>query len=247
MVGVGRWAAVLAVLALTTVGCVTDDTLAGPASTSTPALQPTEPAQPAATRKPRVRPTPAATEAEPAAPAGPTPSDGRPVDATISIPDIGVRNVTVAAYTGVTDDTAGTVIQDQGIAASPSGVAGGTGAGGVGNYLVTGHRNSAGALFFDLPSLDRGDVIEVAAEGVVYVYEVAETRETSFRSEESLRQQRAAVPGRPGVAPTQAMITVSTCATQEDHAAGNDWSDANDNPEHRIDKVGVLVSTRPAR
>ena len=39
------------------------------------------------------------------------------------------------------------------------------------------------------------------------------------------------------------MITLSTCATQEDHAAGNYWSDALDNPEHRIDKIGVLVRT----
>ncbi|MET0447192.1 MAG: sortase, partial [Aeromicrobium sp.] len=67
------------------------------------------------------------------------------------------------------------------------------------------------------------------------------TRETSFRSPRSLREQRAAVPGRPGVEPTRAMITLSTCATLEDHAAGNYWSDEFDNPEHRIDKIGVLV------
>ncbi|MDQ3483915.1 MAG: sortase, partial [Actinomycetota bacterium] len=71
------------------------------------------------------------------------------------------------------------------------------------------------------------------------------TRETSFRSARSLREQRAAVPGRPGREPTRAMITLSTCATQEDHAEGNYWSDEFDNPEHRIDKIGVLVKTRP--
>jgi sortase A len=42
------------------------------------------------------------------------------------------------------------------------------------------------------------------------------------------------------------MITLSTCATPEDHAAGNFWSDRFDNPEHRIDKVGVLTEVRPA-
>jgi sortase A len=42
------------------------------------------------------------------------------------------------------------------------------------------------------------------------------------------------------------MITLSTCATPEDHAAGNYWKDQFGNPEHRIDKVGVLVGTRPA-
>jgi len=42
------------------------------------------------------------------------------------------------------------------------------------------------------------------------------------------------------------MITLSTCATPEDHARGNFWSDRFGNPEHRIDKIGVLVDTRPA-
>ena len=68
------------------------------------------------------------------------------------------------------------------------------------------------------------------------------TRRTSFRSERSLREQSAAVPGRPGQTPTRAMITISTCATFEDHAAGNYWSDEFHNPEHRIEKIGVLRS-----
>ena len=42
------------------------------------------------------------------------------------------------------------------------------------------------------------------------------------------------------------MITLSTCATPEDHARGNYWSDEFGNPEHRIDKIGVLVERRPA-
>ncbi len=41
------------------------------------------------------------------------------------------------------------------------------------------------------------------------------------------------------------MITLSTCATQEDHAVGNYWSDEFKNPEHRIDKIGVLRSISP--
>ena len=42
------------------------------------------------------------------------------------------------------------------------------------------------------------------------------------------------------------MITLSTCRTPEDHAEGNFWSDRFDNPEHRIDKIGVLVEITPA-
>ena len=64
---------------------------------------------------------------------------------------------------------------------------------------------------------------------------VRDTRWVSFRSEKSLRRQRSAVPGHPGY------ITISTCATPDDHARGNFWTDGYGNPEHRIDKIGVLV------
>ena len=40
------------------------------------------------------------------------------------------------------------------------------------------------------------------------------------------------------------MITLSTCRTPEDRAEGNIWSDEFGNPEHRIDKIGVLVRIR---
>jgi sortase A len=121
------------------------------------------------------------------------------------------------------------------------------GPGGVGNYQITAHRTSSTAAFLDLPTLRRGDHVVVEATGVRYVYEVRRTRRTSFRSEQSLAAQRAAVPGRPGAIPTRPFITLSTCATYEDHAAGNYWADEFHNPEHRIDKIGVLVRTVAAR
>ena len=52
------------------------------------------------------------------------------------------------------------------------------------------------------------------------------------------------MPARPAAAATRAMITLSTCATFEDHAAGNYWSDEFHNPEHRIEKIGVLRSVQ---
>lgn len=149
-------------------------------------------------------------------------------------------------YEGTTDDRAGTRIQDRGVAASPYGERGGVGPGGIGNYLVTAHRLSAGGPLRELPSVAVGDLVHVTARGTVYTYEIVETRTTSFRSARSLAEQRAAVPGEPGEKPTRAMITLSTCATPEDNAAGNFWRDAQHNPEHRIDKIGVLTSTRPA-
>jgi sortase A len=204
--------------------------------------------------------TPSATPAQPSPTAPPSPSetattepappyqvsDGRPRDASLTIPGLGLRDLRVVAYRGFTDDAPGTEIQNRGTAASPFGPRGGVGPGGVGNYQVTAHRTSSTRAFEFLPDLRRGDLVVVRAGGLEYVYRIVGTRETSFRSARSLREQRAAVPGRPGVTPTRAMITLSTCATQEDHAEGNFWADRFDNPEHRIDKIGVLVDSRPA-
>ena len=175
---------------------------------------------------------------------GPAPSDGTPRRAVLSIPALDLDDLLVVPYVGVTDDAPGTRIQDRGRAASPHGVRGGTGPGGIGNYQVTAHRLSSTRAFEFLPRLRPGARVHVDAGGVRYTYEITATRETSFRSPRSLRAQRAAVPGRPGLAPTAAMITLSTCATIEDHAEGNYWSDEFGNPEHRIDKVGVLVEAR---
>ncbi|MGW4205385.1 class E sortase, partial [Streptomyces sp. NPDC004726] len=164
----------------------------------------------------------------------------RTQSATMSIAALGLRDLPVVPYEGTTDDRAGTRIQDRGVAASPYGERGGVGPGEIGNYLVTAHRLSAGGPLRELPSLKEGDLVSVALDGRVYEYEITETRKTSFRSDRSLAEQRAAVPGRPGETPTLAMITISTCATPEDNAAGNFWRDENSNPEHRIDKIGVL-------
>ncbi|MET9515653.1 class E sortase [Streptomyces sp. NPDC002994] len=166
--------------------------------------------------------------------------------ALLGIPSIGVKNLRVVPYEGTTDDWPGTRIQNRGVAASPYGDEGGVGPGEVGNYLVTAHRLSSGGPLRDLPSVDKGDSVFVTSGGKVYEYEITDTRTTSFRSERSLAEQRAAVPGSPGKQPTKAMITVSTCATPEDDAAGNFWRDDKGNPEHRIDKIGVLVSSRTA-
>ncbi|QIP82959.1 class E sortase [Streptomyces sp. Tu 2975] len=173
---------------------------------------------------------------EPPAPA----FDPRTEAAVLSVPAIGLEDLRVVPYEGTTDDWPGTRIQNRGAAASPYGERGGVGPGEVGNYLVTAHRLSAGGPMRDLPALDKGDSVFVTAGGSVYEYVITETRQTSFRSERSLAEQRAAVPGHPGEKPTEAMITLSTCATPEDDAAGNFWRDDKGNPEHRIDKTGVL-------
>jgi sortase A len=172
-----------------------------------------------------------------------TVSEGLPRPARLTIPALGLHDLAVVPYRGRTDDAHGTRIQDGGAAASPFGPHGGVGPGGLGNYQITAHRTSSTQAFRMLPSLRVGERAVVEAGGTRYIYEIRRTRETSFRSLRSLAEQRAAVPGRPGTSPTRAFLTLSTCATWEDHAAGNYWADELHNPEHRVDKIGVLVWT----
>jgi sortase A len=167
---------------------------------------------------------------------------GRPRAARLSIPALGLRNLQVVPYVGTPDDGPGTAIQDAGALAAPHGGGGLVGPGGIGNFLVTGHRTSSTRPFAALPALRRGSLVVVVSGRHRLVYEIVGTRETSFRRPASLRAQSAAVPGHPGRTPSRAMITLSTCATAEDHAVGNYWADEFHNPEHRIDKIGVLRS-----
>jgi sortase A len=184
-----------------------------------------------------------AESAPPAEPVVLTSTRGRPREARLSIPALGVSGIRVVPYAGTPDDSPGAVIQDRGFAASPFGGGGLARPGAIGNYLITGHRTSSTAPFRYLPSVRVGARVVVVADAHRLVYEIVGTRRTSFCSERSLREQSAAVPGHPGQEPTRAMITLSTCATPEDHA-GNFWSDEFHNPDHRIEKIGVLRSVR---
>ncbi|MFE0037204.1 class E sortase [Streptomyces sp. NPDC059015] len=224
-------------------GARTSDRPAAAPGTSSAAEGPQSP--PSAPAPPPTAFTPAAAPSPTAAPEPPGSARTRP--AALSIPSIGVADLRVVPYEGSTDDWPGTRIQDRGVAASPYGERGGAGPGEIGNYLVTAHRLSAGGPLRDLPSLGVGDPVLVTSGGKIYEYRITEHRTTSFRSARSLAEQRAAVPGFPGRAATRPMITISTCATPEDNAAGNYWRDDRNNPEHRIDRVGVLTDVRDAR
>lgn len=168
-------------------------------------------------------------------------SDGAPRDARLTIPRIGIHHLPVIAYRGRTDDAPGTRIQDRGIAASPYGTDGGIGPGGIGNYQITAHRTAHGGVFRRTPSLPQGAHLYVDAGHWRYVYRVVRTRWVDFRSARSLKRQRADVPGKPGKNARRGWLTLSTCATPEDHARGNFWTDRLGNPQHRIDKIAVLV------
>jgi sortase A len=235
--------ALAAALAAVATACAAETPRGASGTPAAPAERRTASAPAATPESPTTGSPPPSAEAttEPSEPVVPEPRRS-----FVTIPAIGLRDFPVVRYRGSPDDAPGTALQNAGDMASPRGPGGGTGPGEVGNYIVTGHRLTGTAPLRDSPSLRRGDRILVRTGDTVHVYEVRRTRWTSFRQPASLRAQRAEVPGRPGVDASRPMITLSTCATLEDHANGNYWSDEFDNPEHRIDKIGVLVATRPA-
>lgn len=215
------------------------------AETAEPAAETSE-ATPTRSPTPSLTPTPS-TSPTPTPTPSITPTAPEPRRSFVTIPALGIRDVPTVRYRGRPDDGPGTAIQNTGVMASPRGPRGGVGPGVVGNFIVTGHRTSHGAPLADLPSLERGDRVLVRSGEQVFVYRIVGTRETSFRSPASLARQAAPVPGHPGREPVRPMLTLSTCATPEDNAAGNFWRDEHGNPEHRIDKIGALERVRPAR
>jgi sortase A len=241
-----RAAALALVLMAALAGCAGPSTSAAstptPASSSRSAAPPTTspptPDQPAPDQ-----PTPDPTDAAEDLPSS-LATPARQARIWLRIPAIGLQRLRVIAYRGSADDRPGTRIQDRGRAATPRGPRGGVGPGQVGNMVVTAHRTAAGRPFGALPALRAGQHVFVEAGDRVYDYRITRTMTISFRSPDGPARQSAPIPGRLGATATRPMITLSTCATPEDHAAGNFWSDALHNPEHRIDKVGVLVGTR---
>ena len=213
-------------------------------STTSPSATPTGSPSPSSSVTPTDSPSPSSSSAEPSTDAAETQAAPEPARSFLTIPRLGLRDYPVIRYRGSPDDAEGTRLQNDGSLASPRGAAGGEAPGEIGNYIVTGHRLSSTEPFRYLPSLPAGSRVMIRVADLVHVYEVRRTRWTSFRSTSSLAAQSAPVPGRPGLEASRPMITLSTCATLEDHAAGNYWADEFDNPEHRIDKIGVLVASR---
>jgi sortase A len=169
-----------------------------------------------------------------------------PCDVVVTIPEIDVREE-LRYYPGSPDDAKGTRIQDSGDLASPIGRRGGVRAGDVGNFFIAGHRTSAGGPLLHLRSLRRGDVVRVrtrCADGVDVTHRYAVTDRATyidFFTREGRAAQIAPVPLRPGDVPIGPMVTLSTCATQEDRARGDRRRDRFGNPPGRWVVVGVLM------
>src|SRR5262249_5657278 len=75
----------------------------------------------------------------------------------------------------------------------------------IGNFSVAGHR--VPAMFWNLQEVGPGDQIIVETRSFWYVYQVTVNEIVTPHSIEVV----APTPDRPGVAPTTAMLTLTTC------------------------------------
>ena len=77
----------------------------------------------------------------------------------------------------------------------------------VGNFVVSGHRTTYGAPFGDLDLLDSGDAVVVETRDTWFTYRVV--REEIVQPTEY--EVTYPVPRQPGVKPTKALLTMTTC------------------------------------
>ncbi|AIE83002.1 class E sortase [Actinotignum schaalii] len=77
----------------------------------------------------------------------------------------------------------------------------------VGNYAITAHRQTYGAAMRDVPELQPGDPIIVQTKNAYYVYKVSEHEVVPPTQVGVL----APVPNHPEEAPTQRILTITTC------------------------------------
>jgi sortase A len=100
----------------------------------------------------------------------------------------------------------------------------------VGNFAVAGHRATHGQPFADLNKVRPGDKVIVETQDAVYTYVVDNDPNRTIVLPTDVWVIEP-VPHHPGVTPTQALITLTTCNPR--------W-----NSSHRMIVFGHLVSTR---
>lgn len=77
----------------------------------------------------------------------------------------------------------------------------------IGNFALTGHRQTHGRPFYSVTSLEEGDALIVETAEAWYVYKVTDTRIVTPRQTEVI----APNPDEPAAAATEASITLTTC------------------------------------
>jgi sortase A len=81
----------------------------------------------------------------------------------------------------------------------------------VGNFSVAGHR--VAAIFWDLDQMQVGDPVVVETKDAWFIYRVTQ----SLIVAPTAVEQVDPVPGQPGVKPTDAMLTLTTCNPKWDN------------------------------
>lgn len=142
--------------------------------------------------EPTVQPTPTATTP------APTPAGGTPI-ARLHIPKLGKSWVVVEG------------VSQKDIRYAPGHYPNTARPGEIGNFAVAGHRNPA--TFWRLDEMARGDVIVVEDKDTWHVYRVTQNHIVAPTQVEVV----APVPNRPGVKPTRAMLTLTTCHPKYDN------------------------------
>ena len=123
-----------------------------------------------------------------------------------------------------------TIVQGTALAqlnVSPGHVPGTQLPGQVGNFVVAGHRVTAGNPFWSEPSLKPGDLIYIETQANTYTYQVT-GKEQVLPTNLSVLDP---VPGHPGEQPVKRMITLITCNPA--------WTGT-----HRVVVQGVLVKAQ---
>lgn len=77
----------------------------------------------------------------------------------------------------------------------------------VGNFSIAGHRTTYGKPFTDIQTLEKGDALVVQTDSAWYVYRVTSTEIV----QPGYMAAIAPTPDSPGVAPTIASITLTSC------------------------------------
>jgi sortase A len=99
----------------------------------------------------------------------------------------------------------------------------------VGNFAIAGHRVTAGNPFWSLPSLRAGDLVYIETIAGTYQYQVTGRPDLVAANDTAWLSP---VPGHPGAAARQRMITLITCDPP--------WTGTN-----RVIVTGVLTATLP--
>ncbi|HEX6970359.1 MAG TPA: class E sortase [Micromonosporaceae bacterium] len=143
---------------------------------------------------PTVSPTPSAS----APPAPTVPAGGKPI-AGLYIPRLDKQWVVVEG------------VSQKDIRYAPGHYPDTAGPGQIGNFSIAGHRNRA--TFWRLDEMRNGDPIIVESKNTWHVYRVTKVHIVKPTQVEVV----APVPGQPGVKPTEAMLTLTTCHPKLDN------------------------------